>query len=160
MLLPDHHYIKAESLADCLKRLNESGERAQLVGGGTDVIFNMRLKLFRPDVAVSVRGLQELSEIEELENGGLRIGAACRLADLARHERIQARYPAFEESINAEITRRNALLDLDRILPSSQYRIPVSNGFQAFQDSCSEPPSDDEEEIPKSANPSLTLESS
>ena len=101
MLLPDHQYIRAESLADCLRRMQENGERAQLVGGGTDVIFNMRLKLFRPDVAVSVRGLEELSEIEELDDGGLRIGAACRLADLSRDERISERYPAFKESIDA-----------------------------------------------------------
>jgi 4-hydroxybenzoyl-CoA reductase subunit beta len=61
----------------------------------------MRLKLFRPDVAVSIRKLEELQRVEELADGGLRIGAGARLADLAEHPAINSRYPAFAEAIRA-----------------------------------------------------------
>ena len=101
MLLPDHSYVKVDSLTECLRLLRENGEKAMVVAGGTDVIFNMRLKLFDPEVVVSLRGLEELTQIEELDDGGLRIGAGARLADLADDPIINARYPAFAESIRA-----------------------------------------------------------
>jgi 4-hydroxybenzoyl-CoA reductase subunit beta len=101
MLLPDHSYVKVDSLAECLKRLRENGEKAMVVAGGTDVIFNMRLKLFDPEVVVSIRGLEELEKVEELDDGGLRIGAGARLADLVENPIINTRFPAFADSIRA-----------------------------------------------------------
>jgi len=101
MLLPDHNYIKADSLEQCLALLRDNGEKSQLVAGGTDVIFNMRLKLFDPEVVVSIRGLEELQQVEALDDGSLRIGAGARLADLAEDPLINERYPAFAESIRA-----------------------------------------------------------
>ena len=64
-----------------------------IVAGGTDVIFNMRLKLFDPEVALSIRGIEELRSVEELADGSLRIGAGARLADLVErpgHQRAVA----------------------------------------------------------------------
>jgi 4-hydroxybenzoyl-CoA reductase subunit beta len=101
VLLPDHQYLKAESLSECLQQLRDNSERAQVVAGGTDVIFNMRLKLFEPDIALSIRRVPELQQVEELDAGGLRIGAGCRLTDLAENDLINDRYPAFAESIKA-----------------------------------------------------------
>ena len=101
MLLPDHSYVKVDSLTECLRLLRENGEKAMVVAGGTDVIFNMRLKLFDPELVVSLRGLEELTQIEELDDGGLRIGASARLADLADDPLINERFPAFADSIRA-----------------------------------------------------------
>jgi 4-hydroxybenzoyl-CoA reductase subunit beta len=101
MLLPDHDYVTTDSLKESLRLLGENGDRAMVVAGGTDVIFNMRLKLFNPEVAVSIRNLEELQRVEELDDGGLRIGAGARLADLAENAAINDRYPAFADSIVA-----------------------------------------------------------
>ena len=101
MLLPDHSYVKVDSLKECLRLLRETGDRAQVVAGGTDVIFNMRQKLFEPDLAVSIRGLEDLKQIEELPDGSVRIGAGCRLADLSAHSRVGQRYPALAKAIDA-----------------------------------------------------------
>ena len=99
MLLPEHKYIKPESLEECLTALRETGESGQIIAGGTDVIFNMRLKLFQPETVISVRRLPELSRVEELADGRIRIGTSCRLTDLAEHAVLQSRYPALVESI-------------------------------------------------------------
>lgn len=107
MLLPEHNYLKPDSLSDCLTALadltadSSVEEAARVVAGGTDVIFNMRLGLFKPANVVSVRNLTELQQVEELEDGGLRIGAGCRLIDLADNLVIQERYPAFKQSLDA-----------------------------------------------------------
>ena len=111
MLLPQHAYHKPASLEECLELLGqlEAGRdedeerlsRVQVVAGGTDVIFNMRLGLFQPDNVVSVRSLSELQQIEKLQNGGLRIGAGCRLVDLADNELIIYEYPMLKQAIDA-----------------------------------------------------------
>jgi 4-hydroxybenzoyl-CoA reductase subunit beta len=100
MLLPEHQYVRARSLDEGLERLREP-DGVRLVAGGTDVIFNMRLKLFRPKVALSIRGIRDLQQVEELPDGGLRIGAMCRLAMLEEHPLIVQRYPALKEAIHA-----------------------------------------------------------
>ena len=108
MLLPEHTLHKPASLDQCLAKLREltadGGERlekAQLIAGGTDVIFNMRLKFFQPENLISVRRVPELQHIEELADGSLRIGAACRLVDLADDPRIQTRFPALKQALDA-----------------------------------------------------------
>ena len=107
MLLPDHSYRKPATLDECLSLLGElsdgpaAADKLRVVAGGTDVIFNMRLRLFAPDTVVSIRGLPELQQLEELADGSLRIGAGCRLTDLADSELIQQRYPAFKQALDA-----------------------------------------------------------
>jgi 4-hydroxybenzoyl-CoA reductase subunit beta len=111
MLLPQHTYHRPASLAECLDKLaqldSERGEgierlaKVQVVAGGTDVIFNMRLRLFRPENLVSIRRLPELQKVEQLNDGSVRIGAACRLVDLADNPLISHRYPALKAAIDA-----------------------------------------------------------
>jgi 4-hydroxybenzoyl-CoA reductase subunit beta len=105
MLLPQHNYVKPDSLDACLDALgnaeNSVAGSGLIVAGGTDVIFNMRLKLFRPETVISIRKLKELSAVENLPDGGLRIGASCRLTDLAEHPLINERFPAFADSVRS-----------------------------------------------------------
>ncbi len=108
MLLPEHTLHRPASLTDCLAMLADMHDpgaerlsKVQLIAGGTDVIFNMRLKFFQPENLISVRRLPELSQIEELADGSLRIGAACRLVDLADDPRISERFPALKQALDA-----------------------------------------------------------
>ena len=107
MLLPEHTYHKPETLDECLAMLASLSSEstapgdARVVAGGTDVIFNMRLRLFEPRNVISIRRLPELQTDEELADGGLRIGAGCRLIDLADNALIQDNYPAFKQAIDA-----------------------------------------------------------
>ena len=111
MLLPEHAYHQPASLAECLDALvrldagrakdDERLAKVQVVAGGTDVIFNMRLRLFQPENLVSIRRLPELQKIEQLADGGLRIGAACRLVDIADSPVIQTSFPALKDAIDA-----------------------------------------------------------
>jgi 4-hydroxybenzoyl-CoA reductase subunit beta len=111
MLLPQHNYHRPVTLTECLDQLAQLNPerstgvdrlaRVQVIAGGTDVIFNMRLRLFQPENLVSIRRLPELQQIEQLEDGSLRIGAACRLIDLGDNPLIADRYPALKSAIDA-----------------------------------------------------------
>jgi 4-hydroxybenzoyl-CoA reductase subunit beta len=104
MLLPAHEFLKPGSLGEALATLREARGDIKLVGGGTDVVFNMRGKLFRPDILVSVKDLPELQQVEETTDGTLRIGAGCRLTDLERHPLV-ARYPGLVAAFRAVASR-------------------------------------------------------
>jgi 4-hydroxybenzoyl-CoA reductase subunit beta len=105
MLLPEHDFVKPPTLADGLRALAAAPATTRILAGGTDVIFNMRGRLFAPAVLLSIRDLPELKGVSELPDGSLRIGAASRLTDLEAEPVIQARHPALVEAFRAVASR-------------------------------------------------------
>ena len=76
-----------------------SQEMAKYLGGGTNLVDLMRETLERPAALVDVTGLA--SAIEELQGGGLLIGAAARNTAVAEHRAIRTRYPVLARAILA-----------------------------------------------------------
>lgn len=105
MLLPPHEFVKPASLREGLEYLRVAPGSVKVVGGGTDVVFNMRCRLLTPDAVVSLRGLPELTGVVEQADGSLRLGAATRLTDLIAEPRIRARYPALVHAFRAVASR-------------------------------------------------------
>jgi len=104
MLLPVHEFVKPTTLKEGLAALESASGEVKLVGGGTDVVFNMRGRLFQPDILLSVKDLPELQFVEELEDGSLRMGAGCRLTDLEDHPLV-ARYAGLAAGFRAVASR-------------------------------------------------------
>ncbi len=104
MHLPEHEFLKPATLAETLAALRRSGGRAKLIAGGTDVVYNMRGRLFAPEVLISVRELPELQQVELRPDETLVLGAGCRLTDLERHAATQ-RYPALVGALRSVASR-------------------------------------------------------
>jgi 4-hydroxybenzoyl-CoA reductase subunit beta len=104
MHLPEYEFVKPATLDATLAALRSTRGDVKLVAGGTDVVFNMRGRLFTPDVLLSLKDLPELQYVESLAGGALRIGAGCRLADLERHPELQ-RVPGLVAAIRAVASR-------------------------------------------------------
>ena len=104
MLLPPHEFLKPPTLDETLAALKTIDGEVKLIGGGTDVVFNMRGRLFRPDFLLSLKDLPELQIVEELSDGSLRIGAGCRLTDLEVHPSLQ-RIPGLVAAVRAVASR-------------------------------------------------------
>ncbi|XVS67345.1 FAD binding domain-containing protein [Actinosynnema sp. CA-299493] len=62
------------------------------LAGGTDLVDHVRRGLAAPDVLVDISGLP-LDTVAGLPDGGLRIGATVRNADLAAHPVVRRDYP-------------------------------------------------------------------
>lgn len=101
MHLPRFQYSKPASLDQALATLGAAGGRAAVLGGGTDLLINMRLRLATPELLVSVRGLPELAGIGVDDTGTLRVGAGSLLTDLAEHPLIVGRYPGLAQAIRS-----------------------------------------------------------
>jgi xanthine dehydrogenase YagS FAD-binding subunit len=68
------------------------------LAGGTNLVDHMRLGIATPDLLVDVRRVTS-DRIEELPDGGVRIGAAVRNSDLAADRIIRRRYPMLCEAL-------------------------------------------------------------
>lgn len=105
MLLPPHEFRKPGSLAEGLELLAANAPGTKISAGGTDVTFNMRGKLFQPDVLLSIKDLEELKDVELLADGSTRIGAGNRLTDLEKHPIIIEQLPALIPALRAVASR-------------------------------------------------------
>jgi xanthine dehydrogenase YagS FAD-binding subunit len=68
------------------------------LAGGTNLVDLMKLGVLEPDVLVDVRRLTS-NQIEDLPDGGLRIGAAVSNSELAADARVRSRYPALSQAL-------------------------------------------------------------
>jgi 4-hydroxybenzoyl-CoA reductase subunit beta len=81
---------------------------SQLLGGGTDLIVNVRRGIVAPPVLIDMTGVAELRAIRADEHG-LEIGASVTLAQLALDLRVAERYPVVAQAAGsiAGPTHRN-----------------------------------------------------
>ncbi|MEU8901375.1 xanthine dehydrogenase family protein subunit M [Nocardia sp. NPDC048505] len=92
-------YHRATSARDAVATVTARPDAAYL-GGGTNLVDHMKLGIATPRLLVDVSRLP-LTDIEELPDGGLRIGAGVRNSDLAAHPQIRSRYPALSRALLA-----------------------------------------------------------
>src|SRR5688572_4573948 len=96
MRLPRFTYRAARSVAEAAEWLS-SGPDAALVGGGTDILPNMKRRQQTPSLLVGLRGITDLSRIA---NGdGLTIGAGLRLAELLEVPGLRERYQGLWQAV-------------------------------------------------------------
>jgi xanthine dehydrogenase YagS FAD-binding subunit len=71
---------------------------AKFIAGGTNMLDLMKLNIETPKQLVDINKLS-LYQIEELPNGGIRIGALVKNSDLAYHSLIEKKYPVLSEAL-------------------------------------------------------------
>ncbi|HZB92403.1 MAG TPA: 4-hydroxybenzoyl-CoA reductase subunit beta [Stellaceae bacterium] len=97
--LPDFALVRPKTLAEALAaRAADPG--ARLLGGGTDLVVNIRRGIEAPPSLIDVTGIAELKAIRADESA-LEIGAGVTLAALAAHPGIRAHYPVVAEAAHS-----------------------------------------------------------
>jgi xanthine dehydrogenase YagS FAD-binding subunit len=92
-------YERAADAASAVVRVS-GHPGAAFLGAGTNLVDHMKLGIAAPDLLVDVSRLP-FDRIEDLPDGGLRIGAAVRNSDLAADARVRARYPVLAQALLA-----------------------------------------------------------
>jgi aerobic carbon-monoxide dehydrogenase medium subunit len=86
------------SVEEAVAHLADFGDEAGIVAGGTDLVVASRAgRRSLPKALVSIRELQELSNIEEAD-GSVRLGGLVTFADLEASELIRHRYTALSDA--------------------------------------------------------------
>src|SRR6202140_2493733 len=101
-------YVRPATVRDAVAAAAEPG--AAYLASGTNLLDLMKGGITRPSRLVDISHLPDLDRIEDLSDGGVRIGALVRNADLARDRTFARRFPAVAEALlsGASAQLRNA----------------------------------------------------
>ena len=92
-------YTRASNVASAVRAVTADRD-AVFIAGGTNLIDLMKENVARPPHLVDITRLP-LNRIEELPNGGLRLGALVTNADTAYNAAVERRYPILSRAILA-----------------------------------------------------------
>ncbi|MEL6428673.1 MAG: FAD binding domain-containing protein [Planctomycetota bacterium] len=96
--LPKFQLEEPTEVGAAVALLAEHGENAMVLAGGTDLVPNMKHRLFEPEVVVSLNRIDALRGIELLSDGTLRIGATATIAQLSQNALVQEHAPALAQA--------------------------------------------------------------
>ena len=101
-------YVRPATIAEAVAAASQPG--AAYLAAGTNLLDLMKGGIARPTRLVDVTHLPGLDRIEHLPDGGVRIGALVRNADLAHDPDFARRFPAVAEALlsGASAQLRNA----------------------------------------------------
>jgi xanthine dehydrogenase YagS FAD-binding subunit len=101
-------YVRPTTIGEAVAAASVPG--AAYLAAGTNLVDLMKDGIVRPHRLVDVSRLPGLDRIEHLPNGGVRIGALVRNADLAHDPDFARRFPAVAEALlsGASAQLRNA----------------------------------------------------
>ncbi len=107
-ILHDFEYFKPADLKTAVEFLDQFGNRAKILAGGTDLVVQMKENIHAPDAVIDIKGLAELHEIL-FEDNTLFIGACVTFSELIESEIIKQFFPLMKEmSLTvASVTIRN-----------------------------------------------------
>jgi 4-hydroxybenzoyl-CoA reductase subunit beta len=105
--LPELELLRPSTLSEVLKA-RAAHPDARLLGGGTDLMVNVRRGIVAPPVLIDMTGVSELRAIKA-DARALEIGASVTLSELAAHAGVIAHYPVVAQAAHviAGPTHRN-----------------------------------------------------
>jgi len=99
--LPAFEFVKPESVDETLELMQRHGARCKVVAGGTDLIPNMKHRLFEPKVVIGLSGLEELRGIRLCDDGAVVIGAMTTLEECESSALLLRRAPGLAQAAHS-----------------------------------------------------------
>jgi xanthine dehydrogenase YagS FAD-binding subunit len=101
-------YVRPATLGEAIAAASEPG--AAYLAAGTNLVDLMKGGVVGPNSLVDISRLPGLDQVEDIPDGGVRIGALVRNADLAHDRVFTRRFPAVTEALlsGASAQLRNA----------------------------------------------------
>ena len=97
--LPEFELLRPASLAEAVAA-RKARPAARLLGGGTDLVVNIRRGIEAPGQLIELSGIAELKSIKA-DAGALEIGAGVTLAQLAADASVAAHYPVLAQAAHS-----------------------------------------------------------
>ena len=90
-------YARATDVADAIATVSSDPGNAYLAGGTTEIDL-LRLDVVRPSGLVDINALP-LNRVDDLPDGGLRIGALARMSEVAEAPGVVERFPMIAQAL-------------------------------------------------------------
>ncbi len=89
------------TVEEAIQLLSRHGTDAGVYAGGTDLLIRLKNRLKQaPTYLVDIKKIDNLRYIKEDAQGGVSIGTATKLSELAESELLQKKYPMLVQAIN------------------------------------------------------------
>lgn len=99
-------YHAPRSLDEAIGLLQQYGDDAHLIAGGTSVMLMWKQGLVQPGHLVALRGLEELQTISVTPDGGLTLGAGLTHRQVESSSEVERYCPALADTISRVATIR------------------------------------------------------
>lgn len=93
-------YAAPKTLAEAVALLNEKGDGARILAGGTDIIVQLREYRRAADVLVDIKHIPEVNELRFDRAKGLTVGAAVPCFRIYEDQTIAKAYPGLIDSVS------------------------------------------------------------
>jgi 4-hydroxybenzoyl-CoA reductase beta subunit len=97
--MKDFSYFEPAEVETTLSLLSAHKGKAKIMGGGTDLIPQMKRGLSAPEAVIHLGKISSLQEIQE-GSEGLKIGAMVTLGNLEKNDRVLSLYPGLHAAIS------------------------------------------------------------
>lgn len=94
------NYLVAKGTSEA-SSLSQTHSLGKFIAGGTNLIDLMKENISQPDTLIDINKIPGIEQIEEINDGNLRLGALARNADTAYHEMVTTKYPLLSRAILA-----------------------------------------------------------
>jgi xanthine dehydrogenase YagS FAD-binding subunit len=92
---------RPSTVNEAIQILSQHGASASVYAGGTDLLVRLKNRLHQaPSYLVDIKKIDHLRYIKEDAQGGVEIGTATKLAEMADSRLLQEKYPMLVEAIN------------------------------------------------------------
>src|SRR5215469_10578094 len=86
---------------EAIQILSEHGTEAGVYAGGTDLLIRLKNRLKQaPSHLVDIKRIENLRYIKEDAQGGVQIGAATKIAEVANSDLLKKKYPMLVQAAN------------------------------------------------------------
>lgn len=98
--LPEVKYVAPTSVGEAVTLLSRFGQRAQVIAGGSDLLYLMKkdTMVMEPEVFVDIKGIGELRRLEYDATDGLRLGALTTIAEVEESSVVLNNYPVLAQA--------------------------------------------------------------
>jgi xanthine dehydrogenase YagS FAD-binding subunit len=86
-------YVNPKNEKEAIGALSAEPDKVMPLAGGQDLLARLKDYIAEPDRVVNVKGALDAT-VTAMPGGGLKIGAAMKIADLAEHAQVVKLYPA------------------------------------------------------------------
>ncbi|MCK5837470.1 MAG: xanthine dehydrogenase family protein subunit M [Desulfobacula sp.] len=94
-------YLSPTTVEEAIAFHGQHGETAKYIGGGTDVIVKLKEEWIEPDFLISLKKIEEMSDLHKNEaTGELSIGAMVTHATLEKSLMIRNEYPIIYDAVS------------------------------------------------------------
>lgn len=98
MKAPKFRYVRAESVAEALKLLDEYSEDGRILAGGQSLMPTLNMRLSQPEILIDINRLDDLKGIS-LDGDTVRIGALTRHVEVMKSDIVREHLPLIAEAI-------------------------------------------------------------